>query len=156
MNDPTKSSARTQDAIDGGILAIYASPATWLKVVAFYKHLLAPSPKQAGPAVAIFQMEHDSELHIILTDDQATLAKQASQTTWHLPVAEAYQVEKAMQYAQDMGIEIVLGTTAVWAFPIPTEFGSQAVITLGTVRFKTHQQLSSEDTTVGVIHNPNW
>ncbi|NVO30416.1 hypothetical protein [Hymenobacter lapidiphilus] len=156
MNDPTDLSARSLHTIDSGHLEIYASSATWLKIVDFYKSLLAPSSKQAGPAVAIFQMAGGNELYIILTNDQALLAKQAGHIPWHLPLDNAGQVAQAMQRARSLGADVVLDTTYAWAFPIPVHLGGQAIITLGTVRFQTHPQLSSDDTTLGLIHNPNW
>ncbi|MBT2556665.1 hypothetical protein J7E24_02635 [Hymenobacter sp. ISL-91] len=156
MDTPADFSTHDSKSADGYIREVYTSPATWMQVVSFYNHILPASFKQAGPPIAIFQLAVGVELYIIKTDDPKLLTTQATRTIWHLPLAKPDLVTAAVSYATSQGAKLVLPPTLVWALPLSAQDGYQAMITMSIIRFQTHQQLTSDDTTVGVIHNPNW
>lgn len=154
MNDPAFSPTPALDGSSGEIQEIFFSSATWKQGVELYKGITGFSPSLAGPPTAVFKAK-TYEIWVTQTDDKATLANQSAGEVPFIAVPTAPDVASVIKLAQTLGAEVVIPPITLDVYPV-MRMPLRRLLTLGMVRFRTSAQLTSDDTTVGVIHNPNW
>ncbi|NVO86559.1 hypothetical protein [Hymenobacter terrestris] len=158
MNDPTLFPIPVRAADDfNEPQEIYFSPATWKQGVEFYQQMTggeAPSP--AGPPTAVFKSKLGYEIRVTQTNDVNILAKQAANDIFFLPLIDANWVVQGIHIAQQSGAQVALPPINVVVYPILTRLPIRRYITMGIVRFGQGLQATPNDTTLGLIHNPNW
>ncbi|RFP64693.1 hypothetical protein D0N36_13095 [Hymenobacter lapidiphilus] len=155
MNDPASPLTRAQDAINSNIQEIFFSSATWKHAVEFYEKLTGVSPNPAGPPTAVFQSKLGYEIRVTQTDDKNTLAEQTNNSIFFFPVGNPQDVGSAIDAARSFGAMVIIRSITMDVFPV-VEPPMLRRLTMGMARFQTGQQATSDDTTVGAIHNPNW
>ncbi|SET07608.1 hypothetical protein [Hymenobacter actinosclerus] len=154
MNDPAFSPTPALGGSSGEIQEIFFSSATWKQGVEYYTKLTGLTPNPAGPPTAIFKSK-EYEIWVTQTDDSSMLAKQSAGKVPFIALPTDQAVAGAIKLAQNLGAKEVIPAIMLDVYPV-MRLPLRRVLTLGMVRFMVGAQLTAEDTTVGVIHNPNW
>ncbi|TGD82439.1 hypothetical protein [Hymenobacter wooponensis] len=153
---PTATSSEPTTIRDNA-LYLYVPTAAWPSVVEYYSVALNQEPKPAGPPEAVLQLPNGGELHIIATDDSQLLTQRTDDLFLNLP--DVNMVENAYRIAIGLGAEPKIPLQTIDIYPVPdSETGqtSHVNLTLASVTFPNEAAAQGTDTTLGVIHNPNW
>ncbi|TGE08495.1 hypothetical protein EU556_12370 [Hymenobacter fodinae] len=139
------------------MLYLYVPTATWPNVVEYFSVALNREPNPAGPHEAVLQLPDGGELHIIATDDSQLLTQRTDDLFLNLP--DVNMVENAYRIALSLGAKPKIQLQTIDIYPVTDAEGSQSAhvnLTLGSVTFPSKDAAQGTDTTLGVIHNPNW
>lgn len=155
MSDPSTTPTRAQDAIGGEIQEILFSSVNWKQGVDFYRKITGEAPDPAGPPTAVLKLKKGGEIHITQTNDKELLSEQTNNRIYFYPVGNPKDVGNAMDIAKGLGAEVIIRSIEMDVFPAKNP-PVRRQLTMGIARFKAGPQFTSDDTTVGVVHNPNW